>query len=643
MLPSGGDRCLVAQPLRLDPGQRPLGALATQGERWPWLGTLELLAYARSERTPVRGPRAVVELVRFAPLPRARIEAELARLLERPIAWAPGADAAPGTCEGEPTCASLSARFLDPQTVQLSAGEWEQGVGDEGESHCAAALREHPRALEISARTALLAGTELRDSQARLELERDGLERITLKRYAEPEAAERALRQARRGHDELPVLAGVSATSLGERHGDVVAERLFASFAELELALQDRRREAVALRATHVPTPLSRVDAHDADAVCSAYDAQLDPLRAPLDVAALARVDSLLERARALTPDHDGLARRHYQLRLAFRNDPRGALTIAEEALAHAVGDATRWQLQKRVALSRFDEAALRSELLRAYTLAPGVATRMAHELAQKVGRGEDYERAEWAFMLARELAGSALKLRRAAAARRVPVLELVRLFTYLGQSERPQDDLGVHVLLRGSVRSESLPRQPPATDTAPWLGETLGAGRPGLVLAATSRDDAELRALGRALAQRLDDGPFELLLGLEAFATGRRATLAFVGRREGAELWLEQVSRPLQTLAWGPLDRLLLQPLRGLVGAAYPPDELSLSALDADEQSQLARAAESAAGVQCGRDGTTLRCHGALSDPSAARRALLAVAHERLVPEARALWSGSE
>ena len=659
----------------LDPAHRPLAALVSQSERLPWALDFEVLAYARAERAVSPGTRAVVELLRFVELPRERVMAALERALERPIAWqveqapaqsgvraqargtpaAARAERARGprprfsSCAGELTCTTLHGQFLAPDTVLLTHGDWSLEAGPP--SPCLALLRQFPKALEVSARAALLAGTELRDSAAYIALSHDGsepgLSRVTWKRYAEAEAAERALREARRGRDELPTLSGVPAKSLGERHDDVLVQTAFASFDDLELSQGDQLRRSSALLDRPGPS-LRDVDAHDSEAVRAVFDAELARLRrAASEPDTLARLAALIERACALSPDDDGLTRRHYQLQLTVRDDAPSALSIAARALDRGIGDASHWRLAKRAALARFDEPALRSVLRVEHGLSAQLASRMARELSERVRTGQDYERSEWAFLTARKLAASAHKAGSVPTALRLPLLELVRLFAYLGQSRAPREDLGVHVLAYGALGAAPTAAPTAEGSGSLWVAQTSGGKRAGAVLAATSWDDTELRALGRILAERLDDGPVELVLGLETLGasahTGRQVALVLSGRRRGAELLIEQASRPLAALPWPALERLLLAPLAGLRGATFPPDELTVLALDEREAMQIVRAAERDPSLKCARDGLTVRCGGAASDGSAARRALLAVLHEQLADAARTLWSGTD
>jgi hypothetical protein len=616
-LPVGGERCSIAQPALLANTLRPLAALLSQHEQ-AW--SLPLRAHARSERA-LSVSRAVVELLQFESMPAAAIRAALH---DRPIRWA--ADRV-DPCAGELTCKVWSGRFLDGETVMLSQGVW--GASAAGEDACVAALRAHPDALEVSARSAFLGGTELRDSRTRIERRADGLVRVGERCYGEEAAAERALREARRGHDELPAIAGMVAGTL-ERQGAVLTQTISASLLELQLAHEDQQRGRRALSQERSSPVLTSVDAKDAEAVRTAVDAQLAQLsQAAPDAALLARLSALLESARALTPDDDGLVTRQYELALRWQHDPAAALTIAMQVLGARGSVRAAWQLRRRAALAELDEARLSRQLQADHALPREVALRMAHELALRVRSGGAYERAEWAFLRARELQR---KSRAPALASHlsVPVLELLRMLAYLAQSAAPEDALTVQLLVLGEGRGDESPEL--AQDTA-------GAGRAGLLLTSTT-EDAALRALGAALSRVLEDGPFELLLGLDG---ARHTSLSMVGRRVGHTLQLQQASAPLARVWSTGVERLLAAPLRGVVGATFPPDELVVQALDAAEVSLVTRAAERARAITCASDQLTVRCRGVLADTGAAQRALLAVAHERLAREARLLWSGTD
>jgi hypothetical protein len=645
MLPPDSERCSVAQPTQVAPTQRALLSLVSQTEPLPWSLAADVVAYARAERTPSLGPRAVVELVRFARADRASIERALTQALARPLVWQDADAPQRDGCQGELTCRALQARFVDPRTVQLGQGAW--GEHEAGPSPCLEALRMAPDAIEVSARAALLRGSELRDSRTRLEHAAasqyglPGVVRITERRYAGPEQAERALHDAWLGHDELATLAGVPASSLGERAGDVLQQRAFVSYEDLQLMMDDRSRASALREQASEPPSIERVDPGDAEAVRALYDAQLPRLSAHRDPAALAALAQLLERARAQRPDDAGLARRHYQLALTLRGDARAAYAIAREARTRKLAEPLTWQLRARAALAQFDEPALRRALVEAHALTAAQALRIARLLTLRVRSGTDYERAEWAQLSALRLGRAAARLRRVRMSLHIPLLELPRLLAYLAQSELPQRELGLTL----RVTAEHL--RPADDDEArrdlPWVEDTPSSAGATVLLAATTGDDAQLHALASALARRSDDGRLELVVAFGAIGAGPHATALLAGRREGALLLVEQLSSPLARVDWRRVERLLGAPLRALVGATFPPDELAIEAYDPAEATQIATAAQAAAQVTCSFDGPVVRCRGRLSDVKAARRALLGVTAALLRDEARALWSGTD
>ncbi len=550
-LPHAPGRCLVVMPPHLPAAHRELVVPVSQSDGLPY--RVGLSSYARVDQEHGR-----VELLRFASPPsHAVVRAQLASLFE---------------CDG---CAPVRTSWGDAQTLRV-----ERGTLVEGECACAPLLREHPGALELAVRPPPLA-SELRETRVLLEARPHGIERTSTRRYASPEAAERALHAALRGQEELPTLAGVPANGFGSQAGDALTQRTFASFADLQLALDDQRRK-------------HSVDPTDRASVYAAFDA------------APARSEELLLAARAKAPRDDGLLRRHFQL--LFAKDPRAAWKLAEQ------GEGEPWQLRKRAALSRFDEAALAKALQRAHPLRDGA--RLAHELAQREWVAfEDpasaEERAEYTFLAAARIAKA--RVARSVLALRLPVTQAVRVLTTLAQAAR-EEDVAVEVLV--------------FTPT----GSTSGAGRPAHLL--TAADDAQLRGLGNALA--LEEGPFELRI---TFA--QRATIALAGRREGGWLLIESGSRALRGLHADAIERLVVAPLGQLNGSAFPPDELVIEARDEAELGSLEQSASRV--TRCRREGLTLRCRGGLADASAARRALLAVIRDQLLGDARLLWSGAE
>jgi hypothetical protein len=634
LLPAPAERCSVSLPTRVSRARRALLAQASYSERLPWSLDLDVLAYARADRSDPSGTRISREYVRFATVDRTRVVAELERALARPIVW-DGVPSAREPCEGELTCVPVEARFVDARTVELARGAW---LHDRtAESACVGLLIAHPTALEVSLRENTVTGSELRDTTAVLAFSGDGVERTISKRYASEQAAERASSAARRGEDELPSLSGSGTSEPGRRRGDRIEQRVLASFDELELAAHDQQRARALAGELDAPRPLGQLEPGDSEAVRAAFDRALPTLRrAGPTGAEAARWLELLARAQAAAPSDDGLARRLYQLQLSVRGDARAAHAVAERSLHARLGEAAAWELAQRAALAHFDAERLRVELARAHQLPVDQARRMADELASKVAGGHDYERAEWAYLTARGLASAARKLKRSTVALRLPLNELARTLALLAQASDEHGDLGVHLLALGAL--VDLP-QAQAIE-ALWSERTIGGGRPGLVLAASTWDDVPLRALGRALALQTSDGPLTLAIGLERIGARTRTTLVLTGRRQGAELVVDQLSRSLRGLAWERLARLLVAPLTQLQGALYPPDELTIVAEDGDEAVAVRAAAESEARIVCTTEGLTVRCRGPLADQGAARRALLAVVRRVLARDARSLWS---
>jgi hypothetical protein len=578
-------RCLVVLPGRLDPAHAGEVAVVSQSDGSPWR-LPGVLAYVRLEHGEERQ-----ELYRFASPPApAQVHAQLRRDEE--------------VCFGQPGCFAQRSDWLDPHTLRIRRGQGEAPGID-----CAAALRAHPRALEVAVRAQ--PGGELRQTEVVLEQRSQGVERLTTRSYGAPEAARRAWHAALRGQEELPSLAGVAAQDLGVVQGAQWLQRTAVEFADLQLALEERARVQRA-------APLNP---SDRGAVYASFDSRVgDPReRAALEV--------LLSVARTKAPDDDGLLRRHHQLML-LRSDAQAAYALASDALARNIGDPHAWQLRARSALARFDEAALARSLRAEYSLGASVAARMARELSEKAHADptSEQERAEWAFLVAARLASQPVGAR-APLALRVPVLELPRLLATFAQAARPEQGLMVNLLAFGPART------PPAARVEP----TAGAGRPGVLMSAS--DDAQLVALGAALATQLEEGPFELRIELERSDASAHVTLLLVGQRAGGWLELDHGSRALRAVQAEPVERLLASPLRKLTGNAFPPDEL---VIEARSEAEASAAEQGAAKLTCRRDGLTVRCRGSLSDAGAAHRALLTLAHQ-LLPDARALWSGTD
>jgi hypothetical protein len=270
----------------------------------------------------------------------------------------------------------------------------------------------------------------------------------------------------------------------------------------------------------------------------------------------------------------------------------------------------------------------------------------MAEEVAQKVARAQDHERAEWAFLTARNLCQRGA--RRSAAAQRIaalptlPLAELPRLLVYLARlsGERDQQAFGVHILARGSDALGA------GDGPSAWSEDSGACGGPGRVLAAASFEDAPLLAQGGLLARHFPDGELELLLALDPLAGGSATegpTLRMRGRVEAGLFSVHEIGKALRDVRWPLVERYLLAPLATLRGSLFPPDEWAVEAGSSELALSMLAAARGESAASCANDGLIVRCRGSFADPRAAARALRRAAGAVLGDENRALWSGAD
>jgi hypothetical protein len=640
LLPADADRCVVASPQRLAADQLPVAPLLSQLDGLPWLLNLPVSAYARAELQPSNDRRRVREYLRFVEPGRARIRAELDRVLEPRVSW----EASSGACKDELTCVVVEAQFLDDRTVMLSTGEWPYGGTSQARA-CEWLMAAAPDALEVSARNPELSGRmgEGRGAATVVEVRGQSFVRMVRRVYADEGAADGALKRWLSGTQDVPSLAGVAVEATLSRDGLAVEQSLRGSLEDLWLALEDRERLRRALSGEDVPVPADAdVDVRDPELVKRHVDQTLIALltlAADERASGLTALDGLLERARREHPSDDGLSRRHFALRLEQRRDACGAASVAEERLSTGVHNELSWRLAQRRALAGCDEGRLRAELARVYDLDAQASAQMASELAEQVGLGRDYERAEWGYRTALELSERARRERLVNVAGRIPLVALPRLLAYLARldDDHAAQDLGIHIL--GMADSEGHPATP-SRDL--WMAETRAPGRPAVVLAAATWDEAQLEAEGRALAARFDKGALEVAVGVDVIGGPQRegTMVRLSGHVEQGALVIERASRSIADARFALLDRFLVRPLEHITGSHFPPDELLIRAEDASERELVLMGAQSDRAMRCDVDGLTVRCRGPLDDNRASARALLRVAKQVLAREARALWS---
>jgi hypothetical protein len=268
----------------------------------------------------------------------------------------------------------------------------------------------------------------------------------------------------------------------------------------------------------------------------------------------------------------------------------------------------------------------------------------MADEVARKRADGQDHERAEWAYLTARNLCQRGQRsgaAQRVLGAPRLPLAELPRLLVYLARlaGDRDQRPLGVHILARGSDAGSG------GAGPDAWSEESAGCGGHGRVLAAASFEDAPLLMQGSLLARHFPEGELELLVAIDPLepGAGEGPVLRMRGRVAGGSFSVHEVGRALREVRWPLVERYLLAPLSALRGSLFPPDEWAVEADSSELALSMLASARAESGASCASDGLVVRCRGSFSDPRAAARALRRAAFAVLGKDSRALWSGAD
>ncbi|MCS6760534.1 MAG: hypothetical protein MO852_17585, partial [Candidatus Devosia euplotis] len=294
--------------------------------------------------------------------------------------------------------------------MAIASGEWPYELGS-GESPCARLLRRYPMAAEVSERAGVrslsTAGGSL-STQLILRPSKQGIERLERKRFADPPAAQRAVRLGAAGTFDIPSMAGLPVTEAVRSQGDYLERRASLSWEDLRLAVADRTRMRSALSYDEaVRAQAKEVSIEDLGAFRAVVGLRLRALQGIGGAerrAAAQELRALLKRGRQRHPGDVGLARRLFTLLMGELAEPHAARAVAESVLAQAPDDPRYWELLRRAALARYDSPGLAQALHTAHGLSPFQAKRMASELSRRVSSGEAYERAEWAWLTSREL-----------------------------------------------------------------------------------------------------------------------------------------------------------------------------------------------------------------------------------------------
>lgn len=644
LLPPDAERCSVIRPAQVPAKSRALVLLLSQAEQVPWGLDLPVTAYARAELQPGADRRRVVELLRVRGSDPQTIRDQLTERAGRPITW--GGDGP--VCRGALPCFTVRARFIDNQTVRIASGAWPYDAGA-GESPCAKLLRAHPDAAEVTERVAMRALSSVstaRSTQLLLFTTEQGVERLERKVFPDDGGARRAARLAASGTLDLPNMAGLPVMETATTHGAMLERRSRLSWDDLRLALADRgrMRRAMSYDEAVRGAGSGELALSDLKAVHATVDLRLRALSGIGGAEREAAAESLrvlLERARREHPRDARLARKLYGLLLRELRRPAAAREVADSVLASHPDDEEGWKLLRRAALARADREQLALALRRAHKLSPFQAKRMAEELARRVSEGEDYERAEWAFL-------SSLDLDRLAAqeplqAVRGVSLDLVSLPRVVGHlaalTSFESAPLGLHLQVRGALRIDGL--EAPSEHEQLWLRAT--GDTPTLVGAVPIADDAKLAALGKALQDRLAEGPLELVVQVRALGRGssqqHTALLRLSGRLSEGRIQVNAASRAARKIRWARVTRYLAAPLGNMKGRVFPPEELVVLAESESVARALTRAGNEQ-GVRCFAEGIEVRCRGAFHDSTLAHRALRAIGRIALRQEVQMLWS---
>ncbi len=646
-LPSDAERCTVVLPDRVASAERPLLFLVSQVDRLPWALRTQVTAYARAELTPRSDRRRMVELIRFAGGSNTQIRRDLKQHAERRWTW----EDESVQCEGVLTCYAAHARFVDARTVRISTGDWPYEDNSRG-GDCGSLLNRVPHAIEVSARRGQ-DNPELGNVERWITKTRSGVERVERRIYADAGSAERARMRQLTGYHDLPLMAGVPVQSQLEIDGHALVQTARVTWDDLSLVVQDqeRLRGMLAGKEKAALAHDDQLEVTDAEGVRAHVDAR----RAAIEKEAPAQrresllsLRTLLARARLAHPLDEGLARRLFALNMLDLSDTRAALQVAEAMIRGGSPQALAWELSLRSALAHVDETKLRQQLIRAHHLPPADAAKMADVLARQVRAGQDYERAEWAFLIARTLSRRA----HAGPARLVdaPPLALspgllVRTLATLAvaAAEPAHEAIGIHVLITGEQLPESTTHTTPRDDSL-WVERTESLGRQAIALAATSWDAPQIRALSVAI-DTLTPDVAEIWVGFDPLQHPQKAgTLVRLAvHRTEQGFVLDRVSRNVAHASWPSLVRQVAEPLLRLNGSVFPPDVLSIEARSPEELAQWSAAVARVDGLTCTVDGLILECRGALHDSLAAERALRAIVRASLSPEVRIFTSGAE
>jgi hypothetical protein len=403
-LPGGADRCVLAQPARVDATRRTLTARVSQAEPFAWLPALQVQAYASVERANRDGASARVSLLSIGVAPdqaRAVLQAEGGVVFDF--------EASPTA----PRCAGVGcpirARFTASNRLWLQRGELVPVAQPGAEQLCSKLLERNPDAVEASAaRGGPPAELELPlHTSAELTLTSSGLQVLRIDELPSALEADAALEDDTAGVMLGPVLA-VGSNLRRERRGAALYSTYDVLWQDLEFARDDDTRAHAAEREADVlaralPDP-EALPAQRQD-VLGQLGYLIDQARASAEPERSGRLSAarkLLEQALARTPDDEGIALLLCELLVTELHDPEPAAQLAKRFATRPVLG-TRFALLGRNAAALISADALSARLVADGVAKPRDAPLLARDIQTRMQHGTPYEAAERAALDARQ------------------------------------------------------------------------------------------------------------------------------------------------------------------------------------------------------------------------------------------------
>lgn len=393
---------MIARPALLPRERSSLIARVSQGEPFAWLAELGLQAYATALRERRDGPSARVSLLWLTHVDdraRAMLDARAGIALQ----WSGDAP-----CEG--TSCPARARALDAHVIRIERAGFPEQADPGAEAQCARLAAHAPSALEVAFTRSRrlheeLIGVPLR-STTTVTLGSHGVHvnRVELMRSM----AEAALAQQQGGFVERRDAAwdGLATDLRVEQIDSALNSDFDVLWEDLELALRDDararavEREADERAAAQLPldAPLELGSREAVLAQLAYRQERAERGDAQEKASQLNAARALLDAACAARPEDEGLALLRAELVIAQLKDADAGSKLARDG-AQRFEALARWQALARGAAALRGESALAAELSAQHLASRRDASKLAHDILERVQRGSDYDDAERAVL----------------------------------------------------------------------------------------------------------------------------------------------------------------------------------------------------------------------------------------------------